>query len=429
MVIFGAIVNKDGKFKIVKQKDEIDNFLKRLPEGERKNYQVIKLKYFWNGNLEELEEFVLQNIDKLLSYPFIKSKFKFNNLKREVTFLRKYYKLVLGALKTGEIKTKTSGLEIPEKKREEIREKILLLLYNLIQEAIRQKSKEIPKLGNVERLPANSIFLNLQNLNKEVIKGGKTKLLFKIPELNTMEKAILQSLYYSLFFFISEEKNKVNENTYMFRLTDLMEAIGIPKREWGKEKKSMGYSREQKNEVLNLIKLINIKPPEAEVKKLSEEGREEIRKLLGIETKEGDIFAFTPVLIGYDALYDNNRNVKDANIIVSLRPGFNPSYIKTFKTNVFKSKLDDPHYRLLAIYLANGKRNGKITIKVRELYKISEIDTDMRHPSRSKDKIIKLLERAKDEGIIKGYKTEEAKTFSELLEKNITIFFEEDKKK
>ena len=101
-----------------------------------------------------------------------------------------------------------------------IKFRYLLVFYNLIQEKIREEIKETPKVRSIEAIPGNSVFINLQNLDKEVIKNSKTKLIFKPPEkLTVFQKATLLSLYYAILYFIKERINQVSPNIFSFTLS------------------------------------------------------------------------------------------------------------------------------------------------------------------------------------------------------------------
>ena len=450
-----ALIGEDF-FIAISNEEELKKALKEV-EG-KKNFEVVELKHGWNRGLESLEKNVLNNSEILLKYPFFNKRVKQENITIQ-EYVLNYLKKKLEIIEDTANKIKASIavklkkfngeiIEIPEKsveiKPEAIRELIdffkfrhLLVFYNLIQEKAQEEIKRTPKIKGISRFPANSIFTNLQNLNKEIIKESKTKVVFRAEGLNTSQVAIMLSLYYAILYCISEGINQEDNRTFSFNLDNLMEIIGLPKRRWGKkENKNRGYSNEQKEEVLWLLGNVIGQPLRGEIKSMNEEGRETIKKLLGTDVSNSDILFFNPFAVFYSVLYDGERGyTKNANIKVVLHPLFSPHGIYTFKTNIFKSKLDDPHYRIFAIWLANGKRLGKkIRTSPEEVFRVAEIDIDYVHPNRTRERFKKLLERAKKEGIIEDYKVEGRyeDSFKDWLRSQYIIFFNKeggDKKK
>jgi hypothetical protein len=427
---------------VVFSEEGLKKTLKEL-EG-KENFEVVELKHEWNGSLESLEEYVLNNSEILLKYPSFSQAVKQENitikdyvanyLKRvremtedmadKITALFRTKNLNEGIIDVFDEPVKITPEGISELTNL-IKFKYLLIFYNLIQEKIKEEIKRTPKIKNIDKLPANSIFTNLQNLNKEIIKESKTKVVFKVEGLNTSQVAIMLSLYYAILYCISEGINQEDSRTFSFNLDNLMEIIGLPKRRWGD--KGRGYSNEQKEEVLWLLGNVIGQPLRGEIRSMNEEGRETIKKLLGTDVSNNDILFFNPFAVFYSILYDGERGyIKNANIKVVLHPLFSPYEIYSFKTNIFKSELDDPHYRIFAIWLANGKRLGEKTKTTpEEVFSIAEIDIDYKHPDRMKEKFKKLLDRAKKEEIIEDYKVEghSERNFKDWLESKYIIFF------
>ena len=431
-----ALLREDGSEFLLLQEDRFKEILRGYSEQD---IVGVELKHTWNKSIEELEKVVLENADFLLSYPFFQkiiTKGNFSNIKdyikQEIERIKKSRKQ--GETTISRVETKKpdgtpvvyESKPIPNKKIIELELFIKLwIYYNLIQEKIKKEIKRTPKIKNIDKLPANSIFTNLQNLNKEIIKESKTKVVFKVEGLKTSQVAIMLSLYYAILYCISEGINQEDSRTFSFNLDNLMEIIGLPKRRWGD--KGRGYSNEQKEEVLWLLGNVIGQPLRGEIRSINEEGREIIKKLLGTDVSNNDILFFNPFAVFYSILYDGERGyIKNANIKVVLHPLFSPYEIYSFKTNIFKSELDDPHYRIFAIWLANGKRLGKKTKTTpEEVFSIAEIDIDYKHPDRMKEKFKKLLDRAKKEEIIEDYKIEKysGSNFKEWLESKYIIFF------
>jgi len=431
-----ALLREDGSEFLLLQEDRFKEILRGYSEQD---IVGVELKHTWNKSIEELEKVVLENADFLLSYPFFQkiiTKGNFSNIKdyikQEIERIKKSRKQGETTISRVETK-KPDGTPVVYESKPIPNEKIielelfikLWIYYNLIQEKIKKEIKRTPKIKNIDKLPANSIFTNLQNLNKEIIKESKTKVVFKVEGLKTSQVAIMLSLYYAILYCISEGINQEDSRTFSFNLDNLMEIIGLPKRRWGD--KGRGYSNEQKEEVLWLLGNVIGQPLRGEIRSINEEGREIIKKLLGTDVSNNDILFFNPFAVFYSILYDGERGyIKNANIKVVLHPLFSPYEIYSFKTNIFKSELDDPHYRIFAIWLANGKRLGKKTKTTpEEVFSIAEIDIDYKHPDRMKEKFKKLLDRAKKEEIIEDYKIEKysGRNFKDWLESKCTIFF------
>jgi len=431
-----ALLREDGSEFLLLQEDRFKEILRGYSEQD---IVGVELKHTWNKSIEELEKVVLENADFLLSYPFFQkiiTKGNFSNIKdyikQEIERIKKSRKQGETTISRVETK-KPDGTPVVYESKPIPNEKIielelfikLWIYYNLIQEKIKKEIKRTPKIKNIDKLPANSIFTNLQNLNKEIIKESKTKVVFKVEGLKTSQVAIMLSLYYAILYCISEGINQEDSRTFSFNLDNLMEIIGLPKRRWGD--KGRGYSNEQKEEVLWLLGNVIGQPLRGEIRSINEEGREIIKKLLGTDVSNNDILFFNPFAVFYSILYDGERGyIKNANIKVVLHPLFSPYEIYSFKTNIFKSKLDDPHYRIFAIWLANGKRLGEKTKTTpEEVFSIAEIDIDYKHPDRMKEKFKKLLDRAKKEEIIEDYKIEKysGSNFKEWLESKYIIFF------
>ena len=444
-----------------KSKKDLKKILKEF-EG-RESIEAVELRHEWKGSLENLEEYILKNSEVLLKYPFFSNKVKQNNTTIQ-DYIANYLKRVREMAKgiadkvrvTVRVEKPKDGVLIetykgePTKLTEEgikhltnlIIYRELLISYNLIQEKIKEEIKGTPKIKSIETIPGNSLFINFQNINKEVIKNSKTKLIFNPPEkLTVFQKATLLSLYYAILSCIKEGKNQVSPNMFSFTLTNLMEVVGIPKRDWGDVKR--GYSHEKKEEVLWLLTNVINKPLlSISVKSIDTETQKELKELLKDFNKdfneESDFLYFNPFGVIYNVLTTKEKDkivIKDAIIKIFIDNSINVEAIKTFKTKVFRSKLDDPHYRLLAIWLDTGSRLGeKVKTTPQDLLKIAEIEIDYRHPERVKKKLGSMLARAKGEEIIKDYEIEKysRRNFKDWLESKCIIFFSQkggDKKK
>jgi len=441
-----------------KSKKDLKKILKEL-EG-KENFEVVELKHEWNGSLESLEEYILKNSEVLLEYPFFRNKIKKNNttiqdfITNELKKAKKNAEEIAEKLKTtikldkfieGGVIEVYKG-DPPKHTQEEInhfvnllRYRSLLIPYNLIQEKVQAEIKQTPKPERVNGIPVNPFFINLQNQGDTIVESRRLNLIFhktgveEKSEYAVWRSAIKNSLQLLFFYYIGKGVNEVNRNIYSFNLEDLMENIGLPKRYWGG--KSRGYSEEQKRMVLDVIINDLGKPISVEVKKINESGREELRRLLNVEAKEGDLFIFTPYNVWYSILYDPKTGIiKGANIKLGLNPDLNPNEIIIYETDILRKKLDDPHFRLFSIWITNGKRLcDEITVKPPKVLKVAKINIDEKNPKRTKEKFENLLERAKKEGEIKDYAVKDIKyggkdavkklSLNEWLEVDYVIYF------
>jgi hypothetical protein len=404
------------------------------------------LNYEWEGSLESLEEYIIENSEILLKYNSFRQAVKQENITAKeyiINDIKKFKELaeesankVVALLRGEELGDEIIDISLLSYKGKGVKEiadsilfTYLLLLYNFIQDKIREEIKETPKVKSIDAIPGNSVFINLQNIDKDVIKNSKTKLIFKPPEkLTVFQKATLLSLYYAILYCIKEGINQISPNIFSFTLSNLMEVIGIPKREWGNIKR--GYSHELKEEVLWLLTNVISKPYlSVNVKELDTETRKGLRELFKDFYEESDLLYFNPFGVIYNVLTTKEKNkiiIKDAIIKIFIDNSLNIEAIKTFKSKVFKSKLDDPHYRLLAIWLDTGSRFGEKAITTpKDLFKVAEIEIDYKHPERVIKKLGRMLARAKREEIIKNYEIEKysRRNFKDWLESKCTILF------
>lgn len=440
-----------------KSKKDLKKILKEF-EG-KESLEVVELKHEWRGSLESLEEYILKNSEVLLEYPFFRNKIKKNNttiqdfITNDLKKAKKTAEKIAEKLKTTIKldKFKEGIIEFykgapPKHTQEEInhfvnflRYRSLLIPYNLIQEKVQAEIKQTPKPEKVNGIPVNPFFINLQNQGDTIVESRRLNLIFhktdvdERAEYDAWRSAIKNSLQLLFFYYIGKGVNEVKRNIYSFNLEDLMENIGLPKRYWGS--KSRGYSEELKRMVLDVIINDLGKPISVEVKKINERGKEELRRLLNVEAKEGDLFIFNPYNVWYSILYDPKTGIiKSANIKLGLNPDLNPDEIIIYETDVLRKELDDPHFRLFSIWLTNGKRlSDEITITPKKVLKIAKINIDEKNPKRTKEKFENLLNRAKEEGEIKDYAVKDIRlggknevkklSLNEWLEVDYVIYF------